>query len=100
MVPRMANEPETPPRRGWTWTILKCALLITVSAALFAGALYWMVHLVTPPWFVPKFIFEWVVTHLTPYALAAGGVFGAFLGFLGAPFVVFNDARRGRLTRV
>src|SRR5690242_8284830 len=85
---------------GWGPTLLKCAVLMASLAAVGALALHLLLQRVVPPWYVPRVVFEWLVTHPRPYALALGAAAGAFAGFLGSIGVVVWDARKGRLTRV
>lgn len=99
----MSNEsrdPEPAWRRGWLYTLVKCALLMAGLAALGAGGLWWLLHHVQPPWFVPRVVYEWILETVAPYAAWIGGILGAFLGLLGSLGVVAYDARKGRLTRV
>ncbi len=99
----MENEPRDPRptwRRGWLYTLFKCSLLMASLAAVGAGALWWLLHRVSPPWFIPRPVFEWLVDTLAPYAAWIGGALGAFVGFLGSLGVVVYDARKGRLSKV
>lgn len=93
---------ETTPtwRRGWAYTALKCLALTAALTGLGALALHLLLGSVTPPWFVPRPVFEWLLETLRPYALWAGAALGGFVGCLGSVGVVLFDARRGRLTRV
>lgn len=87
-------------RRGWPWTLIKCALLTAITAAVGVVGMYYLVHSIEPPWYIPGPVYEWFMAHLAPYALWLGGIAGAFVGFLGSVGVVVYDAKRGRLSRV
>lgn len=91
-----------PPQRryGWPYTLAKCALVTAGSGALGAGALWWLLHRLDRPWFIPGPVFRWLVEVVLPYALWVGGAVGVFVGLLFSVGVVAYDARRGRLTRV
>ncbi len=94
------SAPKRPRRHGWRRTLLKCAILVVSLGALGAGGLWWLVHHVGAPWFIPRFIFEWLVANAAPYALWIGGVLGAVVGFFGSVLVILIDAARGRLSKV
>lgn len=88
------------PRRGWSWTLVKCLALMAVFMGLGALALHLLLAAVVPPWYVPKAVFEWLMENVRPYALGLGAALGGVVGFFGSVGVVVYDARKGRLTRV
>ena len=100
----MNDDAPSPPkrsrRRGWRYTLLKCALVIATFAAVGGGGLWWLLHHVSAPWFIPRFIFVWLVENIAPYAAWVGGAVGAFLGFIASLFVIAFDAARGKLSKV
>ncbi len=99
--PRSPAPPPRPSwRRGWTYTLARCALLIGTLALLGGGGLWWLLHHVAPPWFVPRVVFEWLVATVAPYAAWVGAALGVVVGFFGSIGVVILDARRGRLSKV
>lgn len=87
-------------RRGWPWTLLKCAIVLGLFAAAGAASLWWLLHQVDAPWFIPRVVFAWLVAKVSPYAAWIGGAVGAFVGFLASLGVVIVDAKRGRLSKV
>lgn len=94
--------PPSPPkgRRGWPWTLFKCAMLFAGFAAFGAVAIWMLLHRVEAPWFIPRIVFAWLIEKVAPYAAWIGGAIGAFFGFLGSVVVVIRDARKGRLSKV
>lgn len=85
---------------GWSRTLLKCALTVAALAALGALGLWWLLHRVEMPWFIPRALIEWLMEHARPIALWLGAVLGALLGLLASVGIVVYDARKGRLSRV
>jgi hypothetical protein len=87
-------------RRGWLWTLGKCAVLLAVCAGLGALGLWMLLHRIEPPWFVPRAVFVWLVERAGPFAAWLGAALGAFAGFLASVAVVMRDARKGRLSKL
>jgi hypothetical protein len=87
-------------RRGWPWTLFKCAMLFAAFAGLGAVGLWMLLHRIEPPWFIPRVVFAWLVEKAAPFAAWIGAALGAFVGFLGSVVVVIRDARKGRLSKV
>jgi len=87
-------------RRGWGWTLARCGLATVLLAALGAAALYWVLGALTPPWWVPKPVLDWLFETVRPYALLVGALLGGALGLPTSVLIVVRDARRGRLSRV
>lgn len=87
-------------RHGWRRTLLKCAALIAALALVGSGGLWWLVHHVGAPWFIPRIVFEWLVANVAPYALWVGAILGAIVGFVASLFVIAVDAARGRLSKL
>jgi hypothetical protein len=95
----MATEQEDT-RRGWAWTLGRCGLATALLAALGAGVLYFLLTRLTPPWWVPQPVLEWLLTTVRPYALLLGALLGGALGVPVSVVIVVRDARRGRLSRL
>lgn len=91
---------KTSGRRGWPWTLLKCAIVFALFATAGAVSLWWLLHQVEAPWFIPRVVFEWLLSKVAPYAAWIGGAVGAFVGFLASLGVVIVDAKRGKLSKV
>ncbi len=92
--------PPPPPRGGWLRTLARCVGVTALLSALGAAALWWLLHRVAPPWFLPRAVFEWLLAHVAPYAAWLGAIVGAIAGFLTSVGILSWDARRGRLSRL
>lgn len=91
---------EKPVRRGWSYTLFKCAALMGTTGGIGALALYLLVRSVEVPWFIPKPVYEWLLHTVGPWAAVIGAVLGVLVGALGSVGVIVYDARKGRLSRV
>jgi hypothetical protein len=69
-------------------------------AAVGAASLWWLLHRVGAPWFIPEVVFAWLVEVVAPYAAWVGGFVGLFFGFIASVIVIVVDASRGRLSKL
>jgi hypothetical protein len=73
---------------------------MAVSIGGFAGLLWWLVQSWDAPWWLPKEVYDWILSRGGLAAAVLGGLLGGVLGFFTSVFMVLWDARKGRLTRV
>ena len=89
-------------RRGWTWTLIKCAVATILSAiagglALFVVLRGLLGHL--PGW-LPASWAAWLFGWLLRHVWFVGPILGALVGLLVSTAIVVIDAKRGRLRRI
>ncbi len=89
-------------RKGWTWTLMKCATALVTTALAGVGALWvvlrWLLTRM-PGWLPASWLerlFRWALTHVWFVGVFAG----LFVGLVLSLGIVILDARAGRLTRV
>ena len=89
-------------RRGWAWTLIKCAVATVISAVAGGVALLMLLrgllgHL--PGW-LPSSWAMWLFGWLLRHVWFVGPLLGAVVGLLLSTAIVVIDAKRGRLSRV
>jgi hypothetical protein len=98
----MANENLPAWRQGWTWTLIKCAI-VNVTAALLGGvALLWFIRRVLDklPGWLPEAWVRWLGDWVLRHVWFVGPVLGLLVGLVVSVGVVIYDAKKGRLTKL
>jgi hypothetical protein len=89
-------------RRGWTWTLVKCAVAMITAALVATVALVAFLRSLLgwlPGW-LPNSWAEWLFTWMLKHVWFVGPILGLLIGALISVGIVVVDAKRGRLTRI